>query len=199
MRQKKSDNKSVITELQEHLDVMQHVRNDDALVSKIVECSGEITRCFRSGGKVLVFGCGGSAADSQHIAAEFINKLNFERESLPAIALTTDTSVLTAIGNDSSFDSIFSRQIDALAREGDIVIGISTSGTSPSVIHGLRSAKENKAKTIFLTGEAVQNQPDSDYVIAIPSQVTTRIQEAHITIAHIICCLVERELFGKNH
>jgi D-sedoheptulose 7-phosphate isomerase len=199
MRQKKGDNKPVITELQEHLDLMQHVRNDDALVSKIVECCEEITRCFRSGGKVLIFGCGGSAADSQHIAAEFINKLNFVRESLPAIALTTDTSVLTAIGNDSSFDLIFSRQIDALAKEGDIVIGISTSGTSPSVIHGLRSAKKNKAKTLFLTGEAVQDQPDSDYVITIPSQVTTRIQEAHITIAHIICCLVERELFERKH
>jgi D-sedoheptulose 7-phosphate isomerase len=196
MSLKKSDNKSVLTELQDHLEVMQHVRNDDALLTKIVECCKEITRCFRSGGKVLIFGCGGSAADSQHIAAEFINKLNFVRESLPAIALTTDTSVLTAIGNDSSFDSIFSRQIDALAKEGDIVIGISTSGTSPSVVNGLRSAKKNNAKTIFLTGKAVQNQPDSDYLINIPSNETTRIQEAHITIAHIICCLVERELFG---
>jgi len=199
MRPDKSDNKSVLTELQDHLEVMQHVRNDDALLSRIVECCGEITRCFRSGGKVLIFGCGGSAADSQHIAAEFINKLNFARESLPAIALTTDTSVLTAIGNDSSFDLIFSRQIDALAKEGDIVIAISTSGTSPSVVHGLRSAKSRKAKTIFLTGQAVQNQQDSDYTVNIPSQVTTRIQEAHITIAHIMCSLVERELFYGKH
>ncbi len=187
---------TIAAELDEHLRVLTRIREDPGLHDQIFHIAGEIIRCYRNGGKVLVFGCGGSAADSQHIAAEFINKLKFERACLPAIALTTDTSALTAIGNDSGFDLIFSRQVEGLAVRGDVVIGISTSGRSPSVINGLRAARLKGAATVFLTGDSVHCLSENpDYLINVPSTVTPRIQEVHITIAHIICGLVEEEMF----
>ena len=191
---------TITAELDEHLQVFTHIRDDNDINEQIIRVAEEIIRCFRCGGKVLVFGCGGSAADSQHIAAEFINKLKFERACLPAIALTTDTSILTAIGNDSGFDLIFSRQIEGLALKGDVVIGISTSGRSPSVINGLSAARRKGAATVFLTGDSVHSLPEkSDYFINVPSTVTHRIQEAHITIAHIICGIVEQEMLHGTH
>lgn len=184
-------------QFEEHISILNKILKDKYLIKKITEIIDVIVKCFRNNNKILLFGCGGSAADSQHIAAEFINKFNFERKCLPAIALTTDTSIITAIGNDSDFDNIFSRQVEGIVRENDVVIGISTSGKSQSVIRGLKAARDNKAITIALIGGFDKElKPIADYIISIPSTSTPRIQEAHITIGHIICEGVESELFN---
>lgn len=184
-------------QIEEHITIMHNILKNDILIEKINCIIQVIVRCYKNNNKVLLFGCGGSAADSQHIAAEFINKFKFERKCLPAIALTTDTSIITAIGNDSDFDNIFSRQVEGIVKENDVVIGISTSGKSQSVIRGLQAAKNNKAITIALTGSfETELKKVADYIISIPSTSTPRIQEAHITIGHIICDGVESELFN---
>lgn len=190
---------SINQQLEEHIALLNEILNDKARLKKIKEVIEVLIRCYNTNNKVLLFGCGGSAADSQHIAAELINKLNFERKGLPAIALTTDTSILTAIGNDCGVAKIFSRQVEGLVEENDVVIGISTSGQSESVINGLMAAKEKKTMTILLTGESVGELKEADYVINVPSTSTPRIQEAHITIGHIICSIVESELFNEKH
>lgn len=186
-------------QMEEHMSVIADILENDVLSGKIRDIIDLIVRCYNSGNKVILFGCGGSAADSQHLAAEFINKLSIERKCLPAIALTTDTSVLTAVGNDSEFSCIFSRQVEGIAIENDVVIGISTSGMSQSVIQGLRSAKNKKAATIALTGKNDGSLAEvSDHIINVPSLSTPRIQEAHILIGHIICASVESELFDER-
>ena len=183
-------------QMEEHMSVIADILENDVLIGKICEIIDIIVRCYNNDNKVILFGCGGSAADSQHLAAEFINKLSIKRKCLPAIALTTDTSILTAIGNDSEFGCIFSRQVEGIAIENDVVIGISTSGTSQSVIQGLRAAKNKKAATISLTGKNDGGLAEvSDHIINVPSLSTPRIQEAHILIGHIICAGVESELF----
>lgn len=187
----------IVNRLRDHITLIEDISKDKGLLHQIEEVAGEIINCYRNGKKVLLFGCGGSASDAQHIAAEFINRLNFDRKSLPAIALTTDTSILTAIGNDYEFDYIFKRQIEALANEGDMVLGISTSGKSKSVLNALTTAREKGAKTILMTGKSPAEN-DADHLIKVPSGVTTLIQEVHITMAHIICTIVEDELFNEG-
>ncbi|MBR2068657.1 MAG: SIS domain-containing protein, partial [Candidatus Gastranaerophilales bacterium] len=150
---------------------------------------------LKKGGKVLFCGNGGSASDSNHIAAEFVSRFMFDRNPLPAISLSCNQSVLTAIGNDYSFSDIFSRQIDALASNGDVVIGISTSGKSANVIKGFQKAKEKNLNTIFFSGENYDFE--ADCAICVPSCETSVIQEVHIMIAHIICGCVEEALFKK--
>lgn len=150
----------------------------------------EIAEAFRTGNKALLFGNGGSAADAQHIACELITKGH------PAIALTTDSSVLTAIANDYGFEEVFSRQLRALVKPGDIAIGISTSGNSPNVIAGIREAKRHGAMTVAFTGQG--GKLSADFTLAIPSNNTHRIQEAHITAGHSICDLVE-EMNATSH
>ena len=166
-------------------------------IVKIVEC---IQRSLKDGGKILFFGNGGSAADSQHIAAEFIGRFKKERKSLPAIALTTDTSILTAIGNDYGFEYIFERQVDALVNRQDVVVGISTSGNAENVSRGLQKAKEKGATTIAFTGRTGGKLQEIshavDIFLQVPSDSTQRIQEAHITVGHIVCGLVEKEIFS---
>ena len=158
------------------------------------EAARAVTTCLKSGGKILLFGNGGSAADSQHIAAEFIGRFQKERRALAAIALTTDTSALTALGNDYSFDIVFSRQIEALGRKGDVAVAISTSGNSKNVVEGIKAARAMGLATITLTGhDGGKLAPLSDIKIIVPSKVTARIQESHITISHAICELVEEE------
>ena len=158
-----------------------------------------IIEAYGSGKKLVLFGNGGSAADAQHIAAELVNKLKLERSALAALAFTTDTSILTSVANDYDYSRVFARQVEALVQEGDVVIGISTSGSSLNVIKGIEAAKEKGARTIGFTGkgggELVQI---ADLTIEVPSSDTPRIQEAHITILHIICFLVEGELFGEK-
>jgi len=161
----------------------------------IFEISKAISEVLSKGGTVYFFGNGGSAADSQHIAAEFVGRFARERRALPAEALTTNTSILTAIGNDYDFGEVFSRQVKARVRPGDLVIGISTSGKSKNVINGLRSAKEIGAKTIGFTGsEPHQMREFSDICLCVPSNSTPRIQEAHILIWHIVSEIVERSI-----
>ncbi len=157
-----------------------------------------VIKALQKNNKLLFFGNGGSAADSQHIAAEFIGRFQKERKALPAIALTTDSSILTALSNDYGVDILFARQIEGLGQKGDVAFGISTSGRSKNVIAGLRQAKKMGLVTIALTGnDGGEAAGLSDIAIIVPSKVTARIQEAHILIAHTICELVEKQLF-KN-
>lgn len=152
---------------------------------------------FRKGGKVILFGNGGSAADAQHLAAELVGKFGMERAALPALALNVNTSVLTSISNDIDYSAVFSRQVEALAAPGDVVVGISTSGRSESVLEGLKAARRKGARTIGMTG--LSGEPlrrAVDLCLTAPSHKTPRIQEVHITMGHIICELVERGLFG---
>jgi D-sedoheptulose 7-phosphate isomerase len=161
---------------------------------KIVSAAETITNALKSGKKILVFGNGGSAADSQHIAAELVGRFVKERRALAAIALTTDTSTLTALSNDYSFDFIFSRQIDALGQSGDVALGLSTSGNSKNVIEALKRAKALGLKTISLTGnDGGQIARLTEISIVVPSKVTARIQESHMCIYHAICEMVESQ------
>ncbi len=163
-------------------------------INVIEEAAKALTKCLKAGGKILLCGNGGSAADSQHIAAEFVGRFQKERRALPAIALTTDTSALTALGNDYSFEIVFSRQVEALGQKGDVLIGFSTSGNSKNVVEAVKRAKSLGLVTITLTGnDGGQLAPLSDIKIIVPSKVTARIQESHITISHSICELVESE------
>ncbi len=163
----------------------------------IVKAADLITGSFLSGGKVLLCGNGGSAADCQHMAAEFVSRLSkdFERRALPAIALTTDTSFLTAFSNDCGFEGVFERQIEALGSAGDVLIGISTSGNSPNVIRGVEAARKKNMRTIALTGNGGRLTAIPDVAIAVPSVNTQHIQEAHLAVEHIVCELVEFMLF----
>src|SRR5437763_8159257 len=163
----------------------------------IFEAARLITRCLKVGGKVLFFGNGGSAADAQHLAAEFVGRFVRERAGLPAIALTTDSSILTAVGNDYGFDQIFARQIQALGRPGDVVIAITTSGNSPNVIEGVKAAKRGNLKTIGLSGkDGGLLAKEADVTITIASPSTARIQECHIGVGHLLCELTEEDLEG---
>jgi len=155
-----------------------------------------MAEAFRNGGKVVLFGNGGSAADAQHVAAELVNRFLMERKPLPALALTNDTSVLTAMANDLGFDCVFARQVQALVQPGDVVVGLSTSGNSENVIQGLRAARECGATTVGLTGREGGRLKDvAEICFCAPSDNTPRIQETHITVLHAICEVVERELF----
>ncbi|MCX6007717.1 MAG: SIS domain-containing protein, partial [Chloroflexi bacterium] len=167
-----------------------------SLIGDIVEC---ICRCFQQGNKLMLCGNGGSAADAQHVAAEFINRFRLDRRALPAIALTTDTSILTCIGNDSSFENIFSRQVEAVAMKGDILVGISTSGRSANVLKALDAARLLGVTTVGFTGTGGQETmgPRCDYCLVVPSMDTARIQESHAFVWHVICGMVERALFPQ--
>ena len=166
---------------------------------KIVEVVQLIAQAFREGKKVLLFGNGGSACDASHIAAEFVNRFLMERPPLPAIALNTDVAVLTSIGNDYDYSQIFSKQLAALGNEGDVVIALSTSGSSPNVVKAIDVAKKNGMRTIVMTGgSGGKLAPMADHSFIVPSKVTARIQETHITLGHAICQMVDEELFG-NH
>ncbi|MCX7816526.1 MAG: D-sedoheptulose 7-phosphate isomerase [Syntrophales bacterium] len=163
---------------------------------KIVEVVEVVTNALKAGNKILLFGNGGSAADAQHLAAEFINRFLIERPPLPAIALSTDTSVLTSISNDYDFSEIFSKQIRALGNPGDIAWGISTSGRSKNVVNGLRQAAKMGLITIGLTGGDGGDVKDIvDYHLNVPSSLAPRVQEVHITVGHVICQLVDMKLF----
>ena len=158
----------------------------------------KLSECLQAGHKILIFGNGGSAADAQHIAAEFVNRFRIERPPLAAIALTTDTSALTAIGNDYHFDQVFSKQVQALGKKGDIAWGISTSGNSPNVVLALEAAKKMGIYTLGMTGTGGKMASLVDLNFKVASDVTARIQETHITISHILCELVDRILFAEQ-
>lgn len=165
-------------------------------LKSIKNVAGLVAHSFRIGGKLFIFGNGGSAADAQHLAGEFVNRFLVERRPLPALALTTDTSVLTAISNDYSYEDVFSKQIRALGRESDIALGITTSGNSPNVVKALETAKEMGIGTVALSGkDGGKVARVADVSLIVPSTITPRIQEAHSLLGHIICELVDNILF----
>ncbi len=165
-------------------------------LAEVVRIARLLVDTFRSGGKVVLFGNGGSAADAQHVAAELVNRLQADRDALPAIALTCNTSILTSVANDIGFEQVFARQVKALVREGDVAVGISTSGNSPNVLEGIRAARERGARTVGFTGSGGGAlRALTDICLCVPSSSTPRIQEAHIAVWHAICEVVERELF----
>ena len=183
------------TQLRSHCEVMAAVERD--LMPAIESAVSLLVDAFRSGNKLLVMGNGGSAADAQHFAAEIVGRFKLERRALPALSLTTDTSILSAIGNDYGFDFVFSRQVEAHAAPGDVVVGISTSGNSPNVQLALQRAVESGCRTVALLGrDGGSIKGAVELAIIIPSNDTPRIQEGHITVIHIICDLVEKALFG---
>jgi len=167
-------------------------------VDNIIKAADMLASCISSGNKVLIFGNGGSAADAQHLAAEFVNRFQIERPPLAAIALTTDTSILTSIGNDYHFDEIFSKQIQALGKKGDIAWGISTSGNSPNVLKAVMAAQKIGITTIGMIGRAGKLGACADLVFSVKSDITARIQETHIMLGHILCDLLERKLYPEK-
>ena len=168
----------------------------DSHADDVARAAQMIVATILSGSKILIFGNGGSAADAQHIAAELVNRLNHDRPPIPAIALTTDTSILTSIGNDSSFDEIFERQLRALGRMGDLAIAISTSGNSPNVLRAVACARELGIVTIGLAGRSGGKLAEEvDLALIVEAESTQHIQETHITIGHILCELIEDALF----
>ena len=172
---------------------------DAELVAQVEAIAELVVETYRNGGKVLLAGNGGSAADAQHIAAELVSRFTFDRPALPAMALTTDTSILTAIGNDYGYDSLFSRQLEASGRPNDVFIAISTSGNSPNIVRALKTANKIGIIAVGLTGATGGEMADlCRYCVNIPSTDTPRIQEGHITIGHIICASTEQALFGGN-
>jgi len=183
--------KKILAQVQEHQSIIEKI-SGKIFIDQIDAVCRLIVDAIKGGNKVLIFGNGGSASDAQHIAAEFTGRFVKNRKAYPAIALTTDTSALTAIANDYGFERIFARQIEALAQQGDIVIGISTSGNSINVIHGLLEAKKYGCKLVGFTGNDGGQMSDiCDYCLIIDSNITARIQEAHILIGHIICSALD--------
>lgn len=172
----------------------------DTSLDSVLQAAKLITDCFRRGNKVLLCGNGGSAADAQHVAAEFVNRLSsdFERPGLPAISLTTDTSFITAYANDFGYDGVFERQLRALGRPEDVLLGISTSGNSANIIRAIDAAREMGLKTIGLSGEGGRMASLVDHPVVVPSRDTQHIQETLLTIEHVICVLVERALFAAE-
>ena len=184
--------KQIIANTIDNLDVLMN--NEDAM-RRILQTSSWIAESFKKGNKLMICGNGGSAADAQHLAGEFVCKFLKNRNPLPAVALTTDTSILTSISNDYSYAHVFSRQVDAIGKSGDILLGISTSGNSENVLSAFINAKKNCIQTILLTGEITDPETNCvDLIIKVPSSDTPRIQEMHLLVEHIIAELVEEEL-----
>lgn len=186
-------------QIQASIDTKQNILDDEALMQTIAQVGRECVALYRNGKKTLLAGNGGSAADAQHIAAELVGRYGFDRPSIPSIALTTDTSNLTAIGNDYGYDQVFSRQMEGMGNEGDLFIGISTSGNSENIVKAINAAKVKGVKTVALVGrDGGEMAKLADYAIVVPSNATPRIQESHILIGHMICDIIEKELFGDG-
>lgn len=185
--------------LTETLELKKRVLSDSSLLEEMEKVASVIVEAYRRRNKLILFGNGGSAADAQHVAAEMVNRFELQRGALPAIALTTDTSILTSVANDDDFSHIFARQLEALVSKGDVAVGISTSGNSLNVLEGVKVAKQRGATTVGFTGmDGGRLVKLVDLLVRAPSEKTPRIQELHITFFHIICHLVETELFGRS-
>ena len=186
----------VVQEFKASVAVKESILGDEKFTRQVVEMGHLLIDCYEAGNKLLIAGNGGSAADAQHIAAEFVSRFNFDRPGLPALALTTDTSILTAVGNDYGYDQLFRRQVEANAAAGDVFMGISTSGNSPNILLAFQAAREKGVTTFGLTGKSGGKMRDlCDYCLCVPSTETPRIQEAHIMIGHTLCAMVELALF----
>jgi D-sedoheptulose 7-phosphate isomerase len=187
----------IIEQIRTSIEVKQNILSNDELLDDISRAASMIIDAYRTNKKTLLAGNGGSAGDAQHISGEFVSRFNFDRPAIPSIALTTDTSIITAIGNDYGFEKIFARQIEAQGVEGDVFIGISSSGNSSDIIEALKASNERRIKTIGLTGQTGGKMAQyCDICLKVPSTHTPRIQESHIMLGHILCCLVEENLFG---
>lgn len=187
-------------QVKDSIGVKERFLADEKNIELLDRVAADLIAAYRAGKKTLIAGNGGSAADAQHIAAEFVSRFYFDRPALASIALTTDTSALTAIGNDYGYEMLFSRQLEANGQAGDIYIAISTSGNSKNVLKSLESAKRMGIKTVGLTGDSGGKMKELvDYCICIPSNETPRIQECHILVGHILCAAVEKELFEKEY
>lgn len=192
-------NSCIKKQIAESITIKQIISSDDKIIKEIESVSLEIINAYKRGNKTIIAGNGGSAADAQHISAELVGKYNFKRPSLASISLTTNSSILTAIGNDYGFDEIFSRQIEGNGIAGDVFLGISTSGNSKNIIEALKECKKKDIITVGLTGKSGGEMDNyCDYCIKIPSDETPRIQETHILISHIICSIVEEAIFDND-
>ncbi len=191
----------VRTELTKAADVMRAMLGDAALLDGVRDVAQACTKSLRDGGKIMFCGNGGSAADSQHLAAELVGTLQVARGPLPAVALTTDTSALTAIGNDFGYEHVFARQVEALGRPGDVLVGITTSGRSKNVLAALEAARARGVATVGMTGHGAGSadlEAVADYCLRVPSAETHKIQEGHIVLGHIVCGLIETALFRQR-
>lgn len=191
--------KIIYEQIADSIAVKQAVLANAEICKAIEVAANAVVKAYQNGHRALLAGNGGSAADAQHIAGELVSKFYFERPAIDAVALTTNTSILTAIGNDLGYDVLFSRQVEAMGHEGDVFIGISTSGNSKNIVKALEVCRKRGIYTIGLTGESGGAMKElCDLCIQIPCSETPRIQEAHMMIGHIICCLVEETLFGAK-
>jgi D-sedoheptulose 7-phosphate isomerase len=198
MKQTSNFEPRVIKLIEASIAAKRDLLHNSVLVSIVAKVSEVLIKALQQGNKALLFGNGGSAADAQHIAAEFVGRFAFDRPALPALALSVNTSCVTAIGNDYGFDQVFSRQIEAIARPGDVAIGITTSGNSPNVLRAGTAARKIGLRTVGLTGRSGGKLKECvDHCICVPSDDTPRIQECHILVGHIISELVEYELFHE--
>lgn len=189
-----------VTEIKKTLDILQHMSGNEHLLKTAEDITHHCIKSLRQGGKILFAGNGGSAADSQHLAAELVSRLRYDRPGLAGIALTTDTSALTAIGNDYSFENLFSRQVEAIGQKGDVLIGISTSGKSPNILRAFEKAREKGMVTIgFTRDHAPLFSERCDLVLNIPAAETPKIQECHIVMGHVICSMIEEDIYGATH
>ena len=187
---------TIQAQIAESVQVKQKLLSDIALLERIVAVADVMVAAYRSGHKTLWAGNGGSAADAQHMAGELVNKFSFDRPGLAALSLSTDTSIITAVGNDYGFDRLFARQVEAQGCAGDVFIGISTSGKSPNLVNALPACREKGITSVAIVGANPCPMDDYDYVIHVPSTVTPRVQECQTLIGHILCYIVEQELFG---
>lgn len=193
-------NSLIIAEFTKTHELFDKILRDEKLHKDMIEVSKACILALENGKKIMFCGNGGSAADSQHLAAELVSKLSYDRPALNAIALSVDTSALTAIGNDYGYLYSFSRQVDAVGNEGDVLVGISTSGRSKNVVEAIKSAQAKKIVTVGFLGQDGRDIGEmADYQINIPSNETPKIQEGHIAAGHIICALIEDHFFGKTH
>lgn len=192
--------KSYVEEsFKQSIEVLTKITEDKKIIDIVVNASEAVCTAYKNNKKTLFAGNGGSAADAQHFAAEFVSRFNFDRPGLPAIALSTDTSIITAIGNDYGYEKIFSRQIQASAVEGDVMFAFSTSGTSENILEALKECKKKSITTIGFTGKNDQAMSKyCDYCISVPSDITSVIQECHGLLGHVVCSYVEKTIFWSD-
>lgn len=187
----------IATRITDHVALVSSLLADESYLDAVSSAAAALAAALRAGNKVLFFGNGGSAADAQHLAAELTGRFLAERRSLPGLALSTNSSSVTAIGNDYGYDEVFARPLAGLGAAGDVAFGLSTSGNSPNVLRAVQVAKEKKMVTVGLSGRAGKLPAMVDHAVCIPSDCTPRIQEAHILTGHILCEIIERELFDS--
>lgn len=190
--------KYFVEQLKQTADLIVKMQADSNMINLMETVSDVCVKCLKNGGKILLAGNGGSAADAQHIAGELVSRFAFDRPGLAAVALTTDTSIMTAIGNDYGYEKLFERQLQAIGRSGDVFLAYSTSGSSPNIVAAIKEAKKNGLVCIGLTGNRNGEMvAHCDYVFAVPSSITPKIQEGHLIIGHTLCGIIEEKIFGK--